>query len=220
MPKQVNIEGTVLPIEELHFSFITHALRHKFGFLESSRDNIPKDSNGEIIPLYTYPCQEWLNSIGWETSRVFEYGSGYSTLWWSNKGADVYGVEHDEEWFKKTPDKKFVFETEPTGYGNSILQHTQGFDIIVIDGAWRSACIEPALTKLDEHGMIILDNSDMFIIAKEELDSCEDLIPVHFHGFKPIHVESETTSCYLKRGFRRKPKNIIPIGGTKRDGAI
>ena len=101
MPKQVNIEGTVLPIEELHFSFITHALRHKFGFLESSRDNIPKDSNGEIIPLYTYPCYEWLNSIGWETSRVFEYGSGYSTLWWSNKGADVYGVEHDEEWFKK-----------------------------------------------------------------------------------------------------------------------
>ena len=217
MSKQVNIEGTILPIEELHFSFITHALRHKFGFLESSRTDIPVNGDGEIIPLYTYPCYEWLNSIEWESSRIFEYGSGYSTKWWLNKGADVWGVEHDEEWFNKTPDKKFVCKREPIGYANSILEHTRPFDVIVIDGAWRNGCIQPALEMVSEHGMIILDNTDKFTKSKEELDK-SDLIPIHFHGFKPIHVESETTSCYLKRGFRRVPKNIIPMGGTKRDG--
>jgi len=217
MTKQVNIEGTILPIEELHFSFITHALRNKFGFLESSRDNVPKNSSGEIIPLYTYPCYEWINSIEWGSSRVFEFGSGYSTTWWEKQGADVFGVENNEEWFNKTTDKKFIYEEDPLKYGKSILQHNLPFDIVVIDGPWRSRCVQPALEMVSEHGMIILDNTDQFISAKEELDK-SDLIPVHFHGFKPIHVESETTSCYLKRGFRRIPKHIIPMGGTNRNG--
>jgi hypothetical protein len=39
----VNINGTRLPIEELHFSFLVHKLRTEFGFLESSRNKIPID---------------------------------------------------------------------------------------------------------------------------------------------------------------------------------
>jgi len=42
------------------------------------------------------------------------------------------------------------------------------------------------------------------------------LIPIHFHGFKPTHVDSQTTSIYMHKEFSRKAKSIIPMGGTKR----
>jgi hypothetical protein len=51
------------------------------------------------------------------------------------------------------------------------------------------------------------------------MDKSSELIPIHFHGFKPLHVEAETTSCYLDRNFNRVAKNILPMGGTKRKQA-
>ena len=44
-----------------------------------------------------------------------------------------------------------------------------------------------------------------------------DLIPVHFHGFKPLHIDSETTSCYISKEFNKKAKHIIPMAGTIRE---
>ena len=35
--------------------------------------------------MYTYPCYEYLNSIDWTGADVFEYGTGFSTVWWKNK---------------------------------------------------------------------------------------------------------------------------------------
>ena len=59
----VNIGGSKLPIEELHFSFITNKLRTEYGFIESSKKNIPVNNKGEVMPMYTYPCYEYINSL-------------------------------------------------------------------------------------------------------------------------------------------------------------
>jgi hypothetical protein len=75
--------------------------------------------------------------------------------------------------------------------------------------------VEPSLNCLADGGIIILDNCDNNPRAKELLDK-SDLLPVHFHGFKPIHVDTETTSCYIHKKFSKKPNNIIPMGGTLR----
>ena len=74
-----------------------------------------------------------------------------------------------------------------------------------------------AINCLREDGMIILDNTDWHINTKCKVYECEDLIPIHFHGFKPIHVQAETTSCYITRKFSRVPFNMIPMGGTMRE---
>ena len=50
---EVDVSGTKLPIEELHFAFLNNKLRNEFGFLESSRNNIPVNGAGEIMPLYS-----------------------------------------------------------------------------------------------------------------------------------------------------------------------
>ena len=213
----VNIGGSKLPIEELHFSFITNKLRTEYGFIESSKKNIPVNNKGEVMPMYTYPCYEWLNSIDWTDSKVFEYGTGYSTIWWQNKNVDYHAVEDNKQWYDMIEDKTNInYKPGLHKYIQSIYDYNYKFDVIVIDGVFRFDCIKPALDKIKNDGIIIVDNTDWHRNSKEELDK-SDLIPIHFHGFKPLHVDSETTSCYINRKFNKKAKSIIPMAGTIRE---
>tara|TARA_B100001245_G_scaffold86003_1_gene62090 strand:+ start:1160 stop:1855 length:696 start_codon:yes stop_codon:yes gene_type:complete len=222
MTKTVDVSGAKLPIEELHLTFITDKLRNDYGFLESSRSDVPVNNKNQIMPMYTYPCYEWLDSIDWTGSKVFEFGTGYSTVWWQNKKVDYYGVEDDGEWYQRIiklingKQLKVKYEIDLKKYMKTIYDYDFKFDVIVIDGQVRFDCIKPALEKIKDNGMIIFDNSDWHKSCKEELDKT-DLIPIHFHGFKPIHVDSETTSCYIGRKFNKKANHIIPMGGTIRE---
>ena len=217
MSKSVNISGSKLPIEELHLSFLTNKLRTEYGFLESSRKNIPVNDKNEIMPMYTYPCYEWLNSIDWTDNKVFEYGTGYSTIWWQNKNVNYHAVEDNKQWYDMIKDKTNIkHEPEYNKYSQSIYNYDFKFDVIVIDGIVRFDCVKPALEKIKDDGIIIFDNSDWHRNSKEELDK-SDLISTHFHGFKPLHVDSETTSCYINRKFNQKAKSIIPMAGTLRE---
>ena len=217
MSKSVNISGSKLPIEELHLSFLTNKLRTEYGFLESSRKNIPVNDKNEIMPMYTYPCYEWLNSIDWTDNKVFEYGTGYSTIWWQNKNVNYHAVEDNKQWYDMIKDKTNIkHEPEYNKYSQSIYNYDFKFDVIVIDGIVRFDCVKPALERIKDDGIIIFDNSDWHRNSKEELDK-SDLISTHFHGFKPLHVDSETTSCYINRKFNKKAKSIIPMAGTVRE---
>ena len=170
------------------------------------------------MPMYTYPCYEYLNSIDWTNANVFEYGTGFSSVWWKNKGAKLFGVESNLNWYNKINGKeigKIILENNPEKYPQSINSFDIKFDVIVIDGIARYNCIEWGLTKLNSGGIIIYDNSDWHKNSKELLDT-KDLIPIHFHGFKPTHLDSQTTSIYMSKDFSRKAKSIIPMGGTKR----
>ena len=218
---EVRITGVKLPIEELHLSFLINKLRTEFGFLESSRNNVPVSGYHEIMPLYTYPCYEYLRSIDWSNSNVFEFGCGYSTIWWGSVNANVYGVDKLQEWADNVnPNKQYKIDVEQESerYIKSIYRHKIDFNVIIIDGSFRTRCVEPSLNCLAEGGILILENSDCNPQAKELLDK-SDLIPIHFHGFKPIHVDTETTSCYIHRKFSKKPRSIIPMGGTDRSGS-
>ena len=216
MNQVVNINDTKLPIEELHLSFLIHKLRNDFGFLESSRNNSPVNGDGEVMPLYTYPCYEYLNSIDWTDAKVFEFGCGWSTFWWEKLGADVYGIDNNQEWVEKINSPNVRLETNEKKYTESIYEYDMKFDVIVLDSIVRYNCACSAMDRLNSGGIIVLDNSDWYTNTKELLDKNSDLIPIHFHGFKVQHVESETTSCYIHRDFNKKARSILPMGGTER----
>jgi len=214
----MRMKGVELSMEELHLAYLFDKLRHNFGFLESVRTQIPVNGSGETMPMYTYPCYEYLNSMNWEGADVFEYGTGFSTIWWKNHGANIYGVEHNKNWYEKINGKELGYitlENSIHNYPHSINIFDKQFDVIVIDGLVRYQCVPPALKNLKSGGIIIFDNSDWHSNTKELLDT-KDLIPIHFHGFKPTHVDSQTTSIYMHKEFSRKAKSIIPMGGTKR----
>ena len=214
----LKLKGVEYPMEELHFAYIVHKLRNEFGFLESAKGQVCVNGKGEIMPMYTYPCYEYINSMDWEGADIFEYGTGFSSLWWKNHKANVHGVEHNLGWYNKIKGKAvgdIVLENNVKRYPNVVSSFGKRFDVIVIDGLVRYECVKPAVASLNSGGIIIFDNSDWHKNTKELLDTTK-LIPVHFHGFKPTHVDSQTTSVYMEKSFNRKAKSIIPMGGTKR----
>jgi hypothetical protein len=50
------------------------------------------------IPWITYPALSMLERVVRPEYRVFEYGSGNSSLWWSERVAQIASVEHEEGW--------------------------------------------------------------------------------------------------------------------------
>ena len=49
MTQHVNINNSILPIEELHLTYITHKFRNEYGYLESSKTGGPVNGAGEMI---------------------------------------------------------------------------------------------------------------------------------------------------------------------------
>ncbi len=50
-------------------------------------------------PWLAFSAVDFLRSINLMDSRVFEYGSGASTLFWLSRGCSVVSIENDSEWF-------------------------------------------------------------------------------------------------------------------------
>jgi hypothetical protein len=227
MGNVVNINGVKLPIEDLHLTFISKLIGNEYGFLDSSRTGMAVDGVGKPLPLYTYPCIEYLTNIDFKNANVFEWGCGNSSLWWLAQGVKYYGVDTDIKWINIVKNVEPEIEIQHKT-GNKFVQAIDNvdnnFDVIVIDGGHEKGakyrCVKLAVERLNRGGIIILDNSDMHRQSKELLDSYEEFIPVHFNGLRSITVEAITTSCYVHREFNRKTIIQTPIGGIYRQRDI
>lgn len=139
-------------------------------------------------PWWTFDAaqqvSEHLESVG--DARVFEWGSGASTLWLAARTAEVHSVEHDPEWAARVqaaaPEHVVVTTVPPTRpstghvvvgsrkpgfegldfteYCAAIDAVSGVFDLIVIDGRAREACLRSAITRLAPGGVIVFDNVD------------------------------------------------------------
>ena len=69
---------------------------NKLGWFHS-QDGTPRDQAG-YVPYITYPALRQLRRLVRPEFRVFEYGSGGSSLWWAGQVAEIISVEHDAGW--------------------------------------------------------------------------------------------------------------------------
>lgn len=100
-------------------------------------------------------------------ARIFEYGSGASSLWLARRAGSVVSVEHDETWAEKLRphlsnhqnaailDRKL----EDGSYVNAIAEQGGLFDLIVVDGRRRVDCLHAAIPYLKPAGIIVFDDS-------------------------------------------------------------
>jgi predicted O-methyltransferase YrrM len=138
------------------------------GWNLSVRKKLPVDSRNNEIPWLTYSAIHFLTGRIREHFSIFEYGSGHSTIWFSKKASGVVSIEHDLKWFNSMkgkfsdyPNITYKYHSiETDGYVNEILQYTDEFDIIIIDGRERVKCALNSLKALKKDGVIIWDNSD------------------------------------------------------------
>lgn len=87
--KQLNIPTDLQP----------HLTTHAYLYLQPNGwfNDYPEDNEG-VTPWMTFPAIAFLRDIVDSNTKVFEYGSGYSTLFFNNIVAQCVSVEHNKEW--------------------------------------------------------------------------------------------------------------------------
>jgi hypothetical protein len=190
---------------ELFLASCSNILRTGYGYLESIKKWGGIDADGNEIPVYTYPTIEYLNQFDYSNKRVFEFGSGGSTLYWMRRAKEVVSLENNREWTEKlTPQlskNARVIHAEGKDYPLKIHEEAGSFDVIVVDSSgMRYDCAVEAIKKLSPGGMIILDNSDWHFNTASMLKK-SGLLQVDMSGFKPLYSHTGTTSIFFHRDF-------------------
>lgn len=139
------------------------------------------------VPWWTYEASEavadWLDARP-RPIRVFEWGSGSSTIWLSSRVDRVITIEHDDEFaavigehldplgnvelrhVRAVPSADPRIGSAKKGnegldffdYVHAIDAETEPFDLIVIDGRAREACLTAALPHLRPDGLVLFDD--------------------------------------------------------------
>ena len=102
----------------------------RLGWQRSIEESFPVDRHGNALPWFTYPSLFFLQDRIASEMRVFEYGCGGSTLWWSKRVAHVTSCEHELAWLrlieKRTPANVELIHralTPEGGYTGAILEY-------------------------------------------------------------------------------------------------
>lgn len=190
------------PLVALKFYYGSDCVLRTKGWVQSEIEGYPVNESGEPVPWYTLPLVDLLEERDISNCRAFEYGSGFSTVWYADRVANIVAVEHDPEWAtrvrERTPESTTVVERSvDDGYTNEILNHGE-FDIIVIDGKDRRGCVRPALDAVSEDGIIIWD--DFQWLEREDyqplLDSGYRVLP--FRGIKALKSDYTCTAVFYQ----------------------
>ncbi len=140
------------------------------------------------VPWWTYDSAEKVARFlaARDDARVLEWGSGASSVWLAKRAGSVTSIEHDLDWAAEMapvlPSNAQVVPVAPTLASQSehpIRSHKKGFegldfrdyveaadrqhgvfDLIVVDGRAREACLERAIERVAPDGLIVFDNVD------------------------------------------------------------
>jgi hypothetical protein len=80
---------------------------HLVKYFSVWRKSLDANSNclTDRIPWICFAAIDFLDKLLTKDMRVYEFGSGGSTLFFANRVKEVISVEHDPEWFKKVFEK-------------------------------------------------------------------------------------------------------------------
>lgn len=194
-----------VPKGEILLASCVNILRNSYGFIATVENGYSCDSNGNELPLYTYPAIEYLAQFDFSNKKVFEFGAGASTKYWMKQAKSVLSVENNQLWFDKLKaeldSNVSLHFAQNDEFPNQINKTDEIFDVIIVDGAgYRFDCAKLALNKLSDDGMIILDNSDWHHNTAALLKK-SGLLQIDMTGFKPGEHHTSTTSLFLRRSF-------------------
>ena len=163
--------------------------------------------NGMIQCWWTWPCLDFIETGDWSNKTVLEMGAGRGTAWLRERSKWVDSIEADLDWAaqaridclgyglnngnvyaKQLPDG--IQGTQPEYFG--LIPTDKKYDIITIDGIYRTEAIEWAIEHLKGRGgELIIDNLDQDFVwisprAMELLEPYETIMFI-----QPGHVNHE-----------------------------
>ena len=176
------------------------------GYLHSCAEGHPCEPDGSPLPWMNYALIRFLQQRLNPSLTLFEYGSGYSTLFFARLVDQVVSVEADRDWFedlrpKCPPNVTLVYQPfEPDAtYCQLVSRDGPQHDIVVIDGSDRMRCAAHASDGLRAGGVIILDDMqrDANLEAANHLHQT-GFRRIDFEGPKPGGVSFEQASVFYK----------------------
>ena len=155
-----------------HLNYKTYEIRH------------PKEP--WISPSAIKFCDKVLK----QKKMGFEWGSGRSTLWFALRMEFLCSIEHDVKWYKKI---KFQIDSNKIKNINyhliplnhDINESTQAyysplpdyvkainkypdetFELVIVDGHYRQACVLAALSKIKKNGFLLIDDTNWLKLSE------------------------------------------------------
>jgi hypothetical protein len=190
-----------------------HDHLYDIGWFKSAQARMPVDKNGDVLPWFTYSMIWFLKAAVRSDMKVFEFGSGNSTLWWAKEVAHVTSVEHSLEWYStlkpKVPsnvDYLYCELVTDGEYCRTALNTGNKYDVIVIDGRDRVNCAKNCLNALSDEGVIIWDNSDRVNYQEGYTFLTQNKLKrLDFYGLAPYSSIGHSTSIFYR------PSNCFDI---------
>lgn len=176
------------------------------GYFESVARRMPCKKDGTPLPWMNYGIIDLLEERLDRELSLFEYGSGNSTVFYASRVREVISVENDLGWYEyirnSLPDNASIYLVNPYDtqtYSEFIGRFDKEFDLVVVDGNDRNACLEAARNYLSYRGVIILDDTQ-----DGEYESATNVLEesgykrLDMKGLKPGSIRSYTTSLFYR----------------------
>jgi hypothetical protein len=146
-----------------------------------------------MMPWYTLGMLEYLNSLDLSSKAVWEYGAGYSTMWWRSISDHCGSVDDSQQWSSAIDCNYAKVLNQYVTYPN-----INQYDIVCIDGSYRKECLQYAIDNCAKGTMIICDNW-LQPSAYSDWGNMEEVVakynPVVFK--QPNHEDWQTMYFYL-----------------------
>ncbi|MER8798841.1 hypothetical protein NKH75_32760 [Mesorhizobium sp. M0984] len=144
-------------------------------------------------PWLTQAANTILDGLLIDSDRMLEFGSGRSTIWFSKRVKSLVSVEHDKAWYEKVKEKLKGQKISNVDYrlassksdGSCSRESYIGavdefrekpFDVVLVDGLFRSDCALLAVGMLESGGILIIDNVNRYLPSKSRAPESMKLI--------------------------------------------
>jgi hypothetical protein len=150
--------------------------------------------NRILLSLYELrnPAAPWLTpaanaimeSLLKPTDCMLEFGSGRSSVWFAERVSHITSVEHNVGWAEKVRRRlaerslnnaELVLvpvedERSPKAFEPYVMVSDRfapdSLDIVLVDGALRSQCVQAVMPKIRPGGVLIIDNANWYLPSK------------------------------------------------------
>lgn len=178
---------------------------YQTGWIKSFKKRQPVDCNGNEIPWLSLTCIHFLDARINNSMRVFEYGSGNSTFWFSKRAKEVISVEHDEAWYHHIKNKlvsanvRLMYSDVESEYINKSSAFGYRFHIIIVDGRKRVESCLAASANLTSDGVLIFDDTqrEKYFPATKLMND-KGFKRIDFFGMSAGSIDFKCTTIFYK----------------------
>jgi len=179
---------------------------YDMGWIKSYNSFESTDANNNPIPWCSYPFIDFISERITKNMKIFEYGSGNSTIFYASKCYSIKAIDHDKSWVdkinNKLPKNATVLYKELIYDGNycrEINQDNTKYNVVIIDGRDRNNCVYNCIPNLAEDGVILFDNTQMNSY-NESISFLKEkgFRKIDFWGISPIASHKNCTTIFYK----------------------